>query len=114
MKNELLYICSTQIKNDKIESESNLFDYYKSNNQINFISKDKTNPNITVSDRIHTGFWYTDTKFIYSIKKEGIFLYDLESKNRIILQEGKEEYTFEKYEDGILFYDEGKTMQISD
>ena len=110
---EHLYLTSTQQEYNLIPSESNLYGYYIKGNQVNFISKDKTRPNETLNESINTSFWYTDTKYIYSIKNKGIYLYDLNNKTKTIIAEGNEEYTFEKYENDILTYDEGKTIQIS-
>lgn len=112
-KDELLYTCDLYKEGNSISIESNLYGYYIDNNKINFVSKDGTNPNITISDDINTGFWYKDTIFIYSIKNKGIFLYDLNNKSKTTLLKGEEEYTFEKYENNILTYDKGKTIQIS-
>ena len=112
-KAQLLYICEMASGMNTIQNISELYGYYNENNRINFVSKDGTRPNISIGDTMNSGFWYTDTKFIYSVKNEGIFLYDLETNEKVILEQGNEEYTFENYENNILTYDEGKIIKIS-
>lgn len=112
-KNDLLYLCDLQAENRPITRKSNLYSYYISQNKINFISKDVNRPNTTLLDNINSSFWYTDTLFIYSIKGKGIYLYDLNTYTKSTLLNGNENYTFEKYENNILTYDENKTIEIS-
>lgn len=112
-KEQLLYICSMQLEYSKIKKESNLYAYYIENSEIVFVSKDGNNPNISISDNINTGFWYEDTKFIYSVKGKGIFLYDVINQTKTMLLKGTEEYTFESYENNVLTYDKDKMIQIS-
>lgn len=109
---ELLYTCGLQAEINTINNESNLFGYFVENNQINFVSKDKTRPNISISESINTGFWYTDTMFIYSVKGQGVYVFDLDTYIKSLLVKGEEDYTFEKFENSILTYDGNKTIQI--
>lgn len=113
-KNELLYLCQLQGEKNNIKSQSNLFAFYINKNNINIISKENNNPNITVQEDVNTAFWYTDTSLIYSIKGKGIYLYDLNKYTKTTLLEGKEDYTFENYENNILTYDKTKKITIMD
>ena len=110
---DLDYLCYLQLDNSSIKKESSLFGYYIENGKINFVSKDSNRPNITVADDINTGFWYTDTIFVYSIKNNGIYAYNLDNHTKMVLLTGKEEYTFKSFENNILTYDENKIIEIS-
>ncbi|MGN1299367.1 MAG: hypothetical protein ACI4UE_05240 [Candidatus Scatovivens sp.] len=112
-KDELLYMCYLQTEIDSIKTESSKYGYYIDTNKINFVSKDGTRPNETIIDNFNTGFWYTDTIFIYSIKGKGIYSYNLDNHIKTKLLEGEDDYTFLKYENNILTYDKDKKLEIS-
>lgn len=82
---------------------STLFDddYYN----IKFISKNDNYPNSELSDTVNSFEFLDNTKIVYSVKNVGIYTYDIVSKNKITVIEGKEEFNIKEIKDGILYYD---------
>ena len=80
--------------------------------KIKFISKDGKNPNCELKENIDTCLWISDTKFLYSIKNNGIYLYDLETRKYRTLITGTENFKLIKYENQVLKYDE-KNIKVN-
>lgn len=86
-----------------------------SNNQIfsiKFISTTGQNPNRELYDGISSYLWISNNEFLYSKPEKGIFLYDLNIGKVSRVLEGKEVYNLESYDNGIIKYDDGKTIAI--
>lgn len=118
IKDGYLYLCDMakqerEMKNKQIGKDSKKYSYYTTQNEINFISIDKENPNETISEQVNTGFWYNDNIFVYSVIDKGIYSYDLVTKVKSTLLEGNEKFTFDSYDNNVIRYDDGKQIQIS-
>ena len=123
-KDKELYNKSEEYLNSINEEEKNLIGdnalYYvlpvKDENDgiynMKFISKTGENPNREIYDGINSFMWCPNNRFVYSKLKKGIFIYDLETGIVSRLIEGDGDFKFTKYEDGILTYDENKTVEI--
>jgi hypothetical protein len=75
-------------------------------NRFCFISINKENPNSQLREGFDYGIWYDDSKFIYSIKQKGIYMYNAEERVYSTIKEGTDEFKITKIEDNQLYYDE--------
>lgn len=73
---------------------------------IQFISKDKGNPNCEIKENVNYFLWLDDYNFIYSIKNKGIYIYNLEKRRYGTILTGKEEFKLIEYKNNILKYDD--------
>lgn len=112
------YINNIQDNEKNTKNESlvyNILPEMDSNNGIyciKFISKTGEKPNRELFDGINDYIWISNEYFLYSKIGKGIFLYNLENGNVQRIIEGKDDYKFESYNNGILTYDNGKTIEL--
>lgn len=81
------------------------------NNKILFISKNEENVNKELKESISQGFFINDNMYIYSIENKGIYVFDILTNEKQTLITGEEKFYLEKFEDGILTYDD-KNVKI--
>ena len=79
---------------------------------IRFISRTGEYPNRELYDGIDSYLWISNDYFLYSKIGKGIFLYNLDNGLVQRLIEGKDEFKLEKFNNGILSYDNGKTIEL--
>ncbi len=114
-KNDLLNKCEEYTKdqdeNEKTLGKSSLYDIYaetddnKNIMSMKFISKDSNYPDRELNDAISSYIWIRDDILLYSQRKKGIYYIDLTTGQRQLLLEGKEEFKFNNFENGVLKYD---------
>lgn len=75
-----------------------------------FISKNENRPNRELNDNINSYLWISNSTFIYSKSKKGIYSYDLREGRVTRILEGNDEFKFKEYKDGILYYDKKEIM----
>ena len=116
---ELQYRSSLQMNNNSengLNKVSKKFDYYISNEDnsriVKFYDENKEYPKTELDADINSYMWFDDYKFIYSIKNEGIFVYDLQTRKSKKLIDGTEDFTFKTYESNVLKYDDDKTLKF--
>ena len=103
------------------ESENNItsskYAYsYKRNSEndivkVFFISKDKKKYNDKeLTANVFTGFFINDDYFVYSIKNDGIYAYNviLDERKKLIEDDEKRDYELKKFKDGVLYFDDEK------
>lgn len=102
----------------KYETEDNrnrgqIYDYYMKMSDDNisacyFISQTPEFMNCELNESIYTYIWINDYCFVYSVRNQGIYFYDLKNqiKGTIISGDKNCDYKIQKYENGILSYDE--------
>lgn len=114
-KNDLLNKCEEYTKdqneNEKTLGKSSLYDIYaetddnKNIMSMKFISNDSNYPDRELNDTISSYIWIRDDILLYSQRKKGIYYIDLTTGQRQLLLEGKEEFKFNNFENGVLKYD---------
>lgn len=82
---------------------------------IKIISKDGKYPDNEFSDYtdINSWLWIDDAVAFYSIKNQGIYVYNAETKWYGKILEGTEEYDLKEYKDNVLTYDNDKKIKIN-
>ncbi len=119
--NSLLANCNKFIDENKTESNtlySSLYGFYADKDENNiietmyFVSKDDTRPNREINEAIDTFTWLSDSIFIYSINKKGIYYYDLQADKRGKILTGEQEFKIESCYNNLLKYD-NKEIQIN-
>ena len=119
LQSEMTRSCQERMAYDekhKLNDLSTKFDYYIKNNNnskiVRFFSKDNKYPKCELEADINSYMWFDDYKFIYSVKNEGIYVYDLQSRNIRKLTEGKDEFIFTSFESKTLIYDNDKKLNF--
>lgn len=106
------------LDNPEFVGESKLFSENISNNKIEFYSRNNEFPDCTLLDVVNSYVWVNDTIFIYSVAKNGIYYFDLDTreKHELLVEDEKEKhnYDFKSYEDGVLVYDDNEILKISE
>ena len=77
-----------------------------------FVSINKQAPNSQLREDFDYGVWQDDSKFIYSVKQKGIYMYNAEERTYSTLLEGKNEFKLVKIENNKLFYDGENTLDL--
>lgn len=72
---------------------------------LKFISKNENYPNSELLNTVSTFEFIENTKIIYSIKNEGMYMYDIVSQQKSTIIEGKDNFNINKVKDGIVYYD---------
>lgn len=75
---------------------------------IKFISIQDTYPNTEIKESINDYIWKDDFTFIYSIFNEGIYKYDVITKETEVIKKGNEQFKLNNIENNILSYDNKK------
>lgn len=78
---------------------------------IKFMSLTDEYPNSELANNVYTYEWADDIHFIYSRKGQGIYLYNVVTKEEKTIIEGTDNYEITNYENNTLTYD-GKTIKI--
>ncbi|MBR3153199.1 MAG: hypothetical protein IKF52_06360 [Clostridia bacterium] len=103
------YISSMNIKDDN-KSElfySNVVTYADGSiEKIQFQSKTGEYPDSELEKPINSYLWVSDNIIVYSIKNQGIYLYDIIRKEIGTLVTGEDEFELKEYKDNILKYDD--------
>lgn len=101
------------LDNEEYVGESKLFIETVNNNKVAFYSRDGEYPNCTLVDVVNSYFWLSDSIFVYSVKNNGIYYYNLKTreKSEILVEEGND-YKFNSYYEGILNFDDDRTIEI--
>ena len=101
-------------KTTKILNTSNKYKVNTdSNGKVMFISINKQNPNTELRESLSYGIWYDDSKFIYSVKEKGIYLYDVENQTYSTIIEGNDEYRIYDINNGnSLVYDKSEVSIV--
>lgn len=81
------------------------------NNKILFISKNEENVNRELKENVSQGFFINDNMYIYSIENQGIYVFNILTNEKQTLITGREKFNLEKFENGILTYD-NKNVKI--
>ena len=106
------------LENPEYVGESKLFSENISNNKIEFYSRNNELPDCTLLDVVNSYVWVNDTIFVYSVTKNGIYYFDLDTreKHELLVEDEKEKhnYDFKSYEDGVLVYDDNESLKISE
>lgn len=81
---------------------------------IQFVSKNRNYPNSELirHKKIYRYGWINDEQFIYSVKEQGIYLYNPKRREVKTLIEGNEDFYIKGIEDGKLLYDDKKLNLI--
>lgn len=77
-----------------------------------FISKTGNEVNRELNEPISSYVWINDNLFVYGIEGNGIYCYNVLDGTKQTLLEGKEKFQIKKFEDNIIYYDNGE-MNIS-
>lgn len=116
---ELQYRSSLQMNNNNdngLNKKSNQFNYYigyENNIRVaKFYNENKDYPKTELEADINSYMWFDDYRFIYSVKNDGIYVYDLKTRNSKKLIDGSEDFTFKSYESNVLKYDNDKTLEF--
>lgn len=103
-----------------IPNISNKFKIYKTSGNnvkglysVRFISINNEFPNSELREAITSGIWYDDIHFIYSVKNRGIFIYDAQNRTYKTVITGNDEFKIQWYGDNIVYYDDGKTVDVN-
>lgn len=80
--------------------------------KIQFLSKDDSCANSELKENVDTYLWITDNVLAYSIKNNGIYLYNAQLRKYKSLITGKDEFNLIEYKDGTLRYDD-KSININ-
>ncbi len=82
---------------------------------IAFTSKDRQNPDSELNKNVYANktYWYDDDNLIYSVNKEGIYMYNATTRETKTIVSGTDEYDITNfdYDNKILTYD-GKDAKI--
>ena len=104
------------LDNEDFVGESKLFSESVQNNKVEFYSKDESLPDCTLIDVVNSYVWVDDDIFVYSIEKNGIYYFDLNTREKhdILVEDNKEKnnYTFKDFKNGILTFDDDRTINI--
>lgn len=79
---------------------------------IKFISKTDEYPNSELQNYVNTYIWADDVNFIYSKEGMGIYIYNVVTKEDRAVIEGNNNFEIINYENGILTYDNDKTINV--
>ena len=114
-KDEEEYIAQMQVSgqnefdyNIKSEKVNYYIKYENEEEIIRFFSKDNEFAKSELEEKINSYMWIGDYQFLYSIKGQGIYIYNPQTRQTVTVKEGKQDYTFKKYENGIIEYDNNK------
>lgn len=114
-----LYICGMVQQHNKevsLNTTSNEFSHgYTTNgnkNRLFFYHKDNEYPKYEIIGNITTFVWINDYNVIYNIKNKGIYLINLKTRQKRTLIEGNESYELKQYDNGILIYDDNRTIKV--
>ena len=77
---------------------------------VQFVSKNREYPDSELirHRQIYTYGWINNEEFIYSVKGEGIYLYNAITRELSTLMEGTEDYFIKGIDNNYLLYDDGK------
>ena len=97
-------------------SEFNLVINYTEDNKISkieLIAINQKYPNSEITDKIISQYtWYNDQYLIYSVEKDGIYLYDANIAKQKKIIEGNDKFEIKSFENNILEYDDKKVKII--
>ena len=77
-----------------------------------FISKTGNEVNRELNEPMSSYVWISDNLLVYGIERKGIYCYNVLDGSKQTLMEGDEAYHIKKFEDNIIYYDNGE-MNIS-
>ena len=77
-----------------------------------FISQSDEYFNNQLIENIDSYIWKDDTTFVYSKANRGIYSLDLTNGKKSIIINGEESFQIDSYENGVLLYDNEKTIEI--
>lgn len=81
-------------------------------NELQFISIDGTHYNFDFETRVNSYLWLNDYNFAYSIKNQGIYRYNILTKETQIILEGQDEFNLIEYTNGHLRYDDKEIIYV--
>ena len=85
----------------------------KDTNVVNFFSTKKTSIDSSITYfRGMKVLKFTDTVFVYNIPNKGIYYYNAENATTTTIIEGENDFSLEKIENNVLYYDNGKTLNL--
>lgn len=79
---------------------------------LRFISLNSENYNFDLDLRVDSYLWLNDDNFAYSIRNQGIYRYNVITKETQIIIEGTEEFDLREYNSGYLKYDDKEVIYI--
>lgn len=79
--------------------------------KIEFISKDGSGINSELRQNINYFIWLDDYNFVYGIKNNGMYIYNLLSRKYATLITGKDEFKIKEFKNNEIKYDE-KSLKI--
>ena len=83
-------------------------DLYK----LNILSISADYPNSEIGNLVYTFEWADSINLIYSRKNVGIYIYNAANLQTKTLIEGNDNFNIKEYKDGVLTYDNGKTIKV--
>lgn len=80
---------------------------------VKFISKTDEYPDSELPDYVSSYEWADDINFIYSIKGNGIYVYNVVTKEMKTVIEGNDNFEIINYENGTITYDYNKKIDLN-
>lgn len=90
--------------------KSSRFKEIVKNNKVEFKALNENDISCSLVETINSYLWFSDTIFVYSVQNKGIYYFDLETRESTQVIDGKNDYTFNSFEDGILNYDDDEKI----
>lgn len=80
--------------------------------QLRIISLDRTYYNFDFGIKVNSYLWLNQDNFAYSITNQGIYRYNITTKETQIILEGEEEFNLIEYKNGYLRYDDKEIIYV--
>jgi hypothetical protein len=73
---------------------------------VKFISLDKNNANSQLKESVNSGMWLNDKYYIYSVRKQGIYVYDVITRKYGTIASGSDNnYELKEVKNNVIRYD---------
>ena len=82
------------------------------NLSVKFISKTDEYPDSELANFVNTYKWVNDVNFVYSRKGNGIYVYNVATKDEKIVIEGNDNFNITNYENNTITYDNDKKISL--
>lgn len=106
VKDQTLRYSLGDMEKYEFDSKKYFVKYEEGEYNLKIISLDNSVPPLEIEDKVNSYFWISDNLVAYGIKNRGIYLINVDTKEKSIIIEGQDDFYIKNYNNGFLYYDD--------